>query len=137
MILIDAGPLVALFDKDDDYHSRCKKELLRVRDTLMTTWPVLTEVMYLLNFSSKAQDLCFEFLSAGGVSIDDSDAARLPRIHELMKKYRDLPMDFADASLVALSESEEISRVFTLDHKDFRIYRPRHVKSFQLIPDKL
>ena len=137
MILLDTGPLVALFDKDDDFHSICKKELARLRDALMTTWPVLTEVTYLLNFSSAALDLCFEFLEAGAVSVDSAETGRLSRIHELMKQYRDLPMDFADASLVALSESEGISRVFTLDHRDFRIYRPKHLKSFRLIPERL
>ena len=137
MILMDTGPLVALFDKSDRYHAICKKELSHLKDELKTTWPVLTEVMYLLNFSCLAQDLCFEFLEAGAVSIDASEETRLTRIHELMKQYNDLPMDFADASLVALGEEEGISRIFTLDRKDFRIYRPKSIKNFDLIPEKI
>lgn len=54
-----------------------------------------------------------------------------------MEKYRDLPMDLADATAVALAESQRISKVFTLDHRDFKIYKPAHLKSFALLPSNL
>ncbi len=137
MILIDTGPLVALFDKSDRFHKRCQMELGRIREPLLTTWPVLTEVMYLLSFSSRAQDLCLDFIESGGVDMDPTHASRLSRIHQLMHDYADLPMDFADASLVALAEDQAVTTMFTLDHKDFRIYRPKHTQRFRLIPETL
>lgn len=134
MILIDTGPLVALFDKSDRFHKRCKNELSRIREPLLTTWAVLTEVMYLLNFSTLAQELCLEFIESGAVEIYAAQATHIRRIHQLMRDYADLPMDFADASLVALAEEKAVTTIFTLDHKDFRIYTPKHSKRFQLIP---
>lgn len=137
MIIIDTGPLVALFDKSDYYHHLCKEILKHICEPLITTWPVLTEVMYLLNSSFRAQELCLEFLESGGVDIPSEDSNQLHRIHQLMKQYADLPIDFADASIVTLAERYKISNIFTLDHKHFRIYKPKHLKTFHIIPEKL
>ena len=136
MISIDTGPLVALFDKSDHYHKTCKETLKHIRESIVTTWPVLTEVMYLLNFSSLAQELCLEFIESGGVDIHSGNSNQLHRIRQLMKQYADLSIDFADASLIALAEEKRIATVFTLDHKDFRIYAPKRLKKFSLIPKK-
>jgi hypothetical protein len=135
MIIIDTGPLVALFDKSDHYHNVCKKTLKNIREPIITTWPVLTEVMYLLNFSFIAQELCLEFIVSGGINIHSENLKQLRRIHQLMKQYADLPIDLADASLVALAEEKGVTTIFTLDHKDFRIYIPKHLKAFSLIPE--
>ncbi len=135
MILIDTGPLVALFDKNDACHALCKKELASIKEPLLTTQPVLTEVMYLLGFSSKAQDLCFSFIQSEAVGIETE--LNLERIQELMKRYENVPMDFADASLVATSEDKNISHVFTIDHKDFHIYKPKHLRCYQILPETL
>ncbi|MFQ5674863.1 MAG: type II toxin-antitoxin system VapC family toxin [bacterium] len=134
MIIVDTGPLVALFDNSDHYHQPCKKTLKDIREPLITTWPVLTEVMYLLNFSSLAQELCLEFIESGGVEINSGNSGQFRRIHQLMKQYADLPIDFADASIVALSEENRLTTIFTLDYKDFRVYAPKHIKRFHLIP---
>lgn len=137
MIIVDTGPLVALFDKDDSYNKLCKSLLRQIDEPLITTCPVLTEVMYLLNFSSLAQELCLEFIESGGVEIYSESSKHIYRIHNLMKQYQDLPIDFADASIIALSEEKKISAIFTLDHKHFRIYAPKHIKTFHLIPEKI
>ena len=137
MILIDTGPLVALFDKSDRFHKRCKEVLSHIQEPLLTTWPVLTEVMYLLNFSNSAQELCLEFIESGGVDVPSVPSTQLRRIHRLMRDYADLPMDFADASLVALAEDHGITTIFTLDHKDFRIFTAQHTKRFHLLPETL
>ncbi len=136
MIIIDTGPFVALFDKSDHYHNICKATLKKIGEPIIATWPVLTEVMYLLNFSSKAQRLCFEFIESGAVDVHSENSKQLRRIHQLMKQYADLPIDFADASLVALAEEKRVTTIFTLDHKDFRVYVPKHSKAFYLIPEK-
>lgn len=137
MILLDTGPMVALFDRDDNHHSRCQKALAKIKEPLITTWAVLTEVLYLLSFSFKAQDLCLEWIEKGGTEIDAPTSKKISRIHVLMKQYQDVPMDFADASLVALAEQEKLSVIFTLDHHDFCIYRPNVRQSFTLIPSHL
>ena len=69
MILIDTGPIVAFFDRDDRYHALCVEILKEIRDPLITTWPVLTECFYLLNFSWEVQDSLWLFIQRGGIEI--------------------------------------------------------------------
>lgn len=137
MIIIDTGPIVALFDKDDQYHQHCIEILKGIKEPLVTTWPVITEAFYLLNFSSSVQDALWQFIQRGGIRIEQSEETIYIRIRELMKKYHDLPMDLADATLVVLGEEMKLSTIFTLDHKDFSIYRPKHKRRFTLIPAKI
>ncbi|MCL4535981.1 MAG: PIN domain-containing protein [Nitrospirae bacterium] len=137
MIAIDTGPIVALFDKNDDKHSLCLNIFKKIQEPLITTWPVLTEVFYLLSFSSNVQDDLWEFIERGVVSIYAIDKDLMKTCRRLMKKYHDLPMDLADATLVAVAEAENISTIFTLDHKDFRIYKKEQGKHFRLLPEKL
>jgi uncharacterized protein len=137
LILIDTDPIVALFDKDDRYHVLCVEILKEIREPLITTWPVLTECFYLLNFSWEVQDSLWLFIQRGGVEIYPIEKELLIRCRELMKQYRDLPMDLADATLVALADILEVPKIFTRDHKDFTIYRFKQKKRFTLIPEKL
>ena len=137
MIIIDTGPLVALFDASDNYHKICLDLLKDMDGPLLTVWPVLTEAFYLLGFSWKAQDNLWEFLARGGTEIADLEQSERDRCRALMKKYRDLPMDMADAALVSIAEAKKITSIFTLDHKDFSVYRPSHVKRLALIPKQL
>lgn len=137
MILIDTGPLVAFFDKDDRYHNLCIQILKEIREPLITTWPVLTETFYLLSFSWETQDSLWLFIQRGGIEIYPLEKSLFTRCYELMKQYRNLPMDLADATLVAIAEHLEISKIFTLDHKDFFIYRFKQKRRFTLLPAKL
>jgi hypothetical protein len=73
----------------------------------------------------------------GGIEIYPIEKEFLIRCHELMKQYRDLPMDLADATLVALADVLQVFKIFTLDHKDFSIYRFRQKRRFTLIPSKI
>lgn len=134
MILVDAGPLVALIHLDDRDHQRCREVLASLREPMLTVWPAFTEAMYLLGFSSDAQDALWEILQTDGlemVNLDESDARRM---RELMKKYRDLPMDLADAALVRVAERLRIRRIFTLDRRDFEVYRPGGTGRFEIVP---
>jgi uncharacterized protein len=137
MILIDTGPLVAFFDASDNYHRTCLDILKDLDAPLLTVWPVLTEAFYLLNFSWKAQDNLWEFIVRGGIEIVELQTSAMERSRVLMSKYRDLPMDLADATLVVVAETRKIKSIFTLDHKDFSLYRPSHVKRLELIPQQL
>lgn len=123
MILIDAGPLVALLHRDDQDHGQCVATLRNIRTVLATTWPPLTEAMYLLSFSAQAQDALLEMVERGAVRVLPIEESDVPRIRALIKRYRDLPMDLADATLVRVAEREGIQQVFTLDRRDFATYR--------------
>ncbi len=134
MILVDAGPLVAFLSKDDHHHGRVMEVFPLIREPMLTVWPVIAEVMYLLRTSLQAQEGIWEFLEADALLIADLGAEQRTRMRHLMRKYGDLPMDLADAGLVAVAERERISRIFTLDRRDFQVYRPAGIRRFDIIP---
>jgi uncharacterized protein len=125
MILVDTGPLIALFDPKDDQHNRCRGILKGIRESILTTTPVLTEAFHMLGPSSIGSDRLREFVEDGGMAVWFLDRAWLTRAFELMELYADHPMDLADASLVAAAEALRTRRVFTIDRKDFETYRVR------------
>jgi hypothetical protein len=133
MTLVDAGPLVAIIDVDDANHVRCKAVWKTLLPPLVTVWPAFTEAMYLLE-AFKAQDALWELALRGALSFATIDGADQTRMRELMAKYRDLPMDLADAALVRVAERERCRKVFTLDTRDFRIYRPRGIRHLEILP---
>ena len=121
-ILIDSGPLIALFDADDNYHRKIREFLKDRQYCFISTLAVFTEVSYMLNFSVRAQQDFLEWAAYHGVIISDINQNDLPRIADLTKKYADLPMDFTDATLVITAEKTGIREIISLD-KDFNIYR--------------
>lgn len=123
MILVDAGPLVALVDASDQHHSRCVDALRSFREPMATVWPPLTEAMYLLADLPKAQEALWEMLERGALRLLTLDTGDVPRIRELMKKYSNRPMDLADAALLRVAEREGIRKIFTVDRRDFSVYR--------------
>jgi predicted nucleic acid-binding protein len=125
MILIDTGPLVALFDPQDGQHERCVKVLKRIREPLSTTTPVLTEAFHMLGPSSVGSERLREFIEKDGLSVWFLSRPALIRVFELMEQYADHPMDLADASLVVAAESVSTRKVFTIDRSDFATYRIR------------
>ncbi len=133
-VLVDAGPLVALLDRSDSDHVACREAFASITESLGTVWPVLTEAIYLLRGYPVAQDALWEMIEGGALEILPLGNVDIPRIRELMHKYRDLPMDLADAALVRVAERERLRRVFTLDRRDFQIYRPARIGRFTIIP---
>jgi predicted nucleic acid-binding protein len=125
MILVDTGPLIALFDPQDSSHSRCAATLRGIREPLRTTIPVLTEAFHVLGPSSRGSGRLRDFVLNDGVAIWFFDMGALGRAFELMDVYADHPMDLADASLVVAAESLGTRKIFTIDRKDFAAYRVR------------
>ncbi|MGH9816172.1 MAG: type II toxin-antitoxin system VapC family toxin [Candidatus Acidiferrales bacterium] len=123
MILVDAGPLAALAHADDQHHAECRSALAEVREPLATVWPVLSETMYLLGRLPQSQDVIWEMFTRGFVRILPLDFPDIVRIRGLMRKYADRRMDLADAALIAVAERENIRTIFTVDKKDFAVYR--------------
>lgn len=121
-ILIDAGPLIALFDRSDQYHLKAISFLKSLERGLITTWPVITETSHMLSFSTKAQANFLEWIERGGLKIHEIEHDHISRLSELTKKYDDLPMDLADASLIVVSEIKGIHQIASID-SDFYIYR--------------
>jgi len=120
--LIDAGPLIALFNRNDKYHLKIKEFIKNYSDKLITTWPVITEVSHMLDFNIQTQIDFLTWIQLGAVEVQEIDNQDLTRIIELSKKYSDVPMDLADASLVVLSERLNIKEIITID-SDYYIYR--------------
>ena len=134
MILIDAGPLVALVDADDQHHARCVTALKALREPLATVWPPLVEAMYLLSDQPTAQEALWEMLERGAVLLLPFDLSDIPRTRELMRKYADRPMDLADAALLRVAEREGLRKIFTVDRRDFSVYRLHNRTRPTLIP---
>lgn len=129
-IVVDAGPLIALFDPDDAHHKQAGEFLRRASDArLITTSLVVGEVAAML---SDIQPNLFRFLDwlLAVVEIDDALREDLPRAIEIMKKYSDLPADLADVSLVALCERRGITTIASID-SDFAVYRLPKNRKFE------
>ena len=135
-VLVDTGPLVALLDRSDPHHLSCRETFSSLDDSLVTVWPVLTEAMYLLRAYWQAQDALWEMIESGAVQIVSLGIDDIPRMRELTRKYRDLPMDLADAGLVRVAERERLRRIFTLDRRDFQVYRPSRIGRFTILPPR-
>lgn len=135
-VLVDTRPLVALLDRSDPYHIKCQETLRSLDDSLVTVWPVVTEAMYMLRAYWSAQDALWEMIQVGAVEILPLGTDDVARMRELMRKYRDLPMDLADAALVRVAERERLRRIFTLDRRDFQIYRPSRIGRFSVLPSR-
>ena len=126
-IVIDSGPLIALFDKDDTFHKKALEFIKNLKGDLLSNFAVITEVSHLLDFNVSVQVDFLEWVSEGGVTIAEITNEDLQRIIELTEKYSDLPMDFADASLVVLCERLKIGDIASID-RDFGIYRTHDKK---------
>jgi predicted nucleic acid-binding protein len=133
-VLVDAGPMVALLDRGDPRHADCVEALKTLGDPLVTVWPAFTEAMYLLGSTWRGQKALWSRLEAGALALAPLDEDDAPRMRELMEKYRDLPMDLADAALVCVAEREDVTRIFTLDRRHFSVYRPGRRRRFAILP---
>ncbi len=131
-IIVDAGPLIALFDKDDRYHSSVIKFLKTFDGQLITSWPVITEVTHLLSFDVNVQIDFLEWLKREAVAIVNLENIHLERIIQLSKKYSDVPMDLADSSLIVIAELTNITDIITID-SDYYIYKTKNKKSLNNI----
>ena len=135
MILTDAGPLIALLDRGEEHHQACVACLAQLTGPMLTTWPAFTEAMYLLHGIGgwPLQRQLWEHVVRGTLRFHFPDEAEGKRMMELMEKYRDRPMDLADASLVTAAETLKTTSIFTLDG-DFYIYRLYGKQAFAVVP---
>jgi hypothetical protein len=121
-VVVDSGPIIALFDAGDAHHVRALEFVRHTRARLISNMAVVTEAMYVLDGSLPACKNLLAWIQAGGLTLIDPEAGDFARIAELMGKYADLPMDVTDAVVVALCERLGIVHVASVD-SDFAIYR--------------
>jgi len=123
VLIIDTGPMVALFDPRDPDFRACHEILKSIQEPLYTTEAVLTEAFHILDPNSRGAHGLMQFIREDFVSIVALSKADIGRSFELMHQYSDCPMDFADASLIVVAENMKIKSVFTLDVNDFSTYK--------------
>jgi len=138
--LLDTGPIVALFDKSDNFHKKIYNFFQENNYKLYVTWPVITEVSFLLDFNKGTQLDFIRWLETGALQVIDISLFDISILRQFMDKYSDVPMDLADASLMLLYEKLDINKIITLD-SDFYIYRNLNGKAInnlisELIPYK-
>jgi len=135
MILTDTGFFVALGNRNDKFHAQAKQQLLRLKEPLITTNPVIVETAYLL-LERSGQPAQFQFLNQlaqGRIEIFQLENHHFKRMLALMMKYAKLPMDLADASLVVLAEEMKENRILTTDFRDFSVYRWDNNQAFKVL----
>lgn len=133
MIIADTGLWLALADRKDRHHASAAAQLKTIREPLVTTWPVLAETCHLLlhRLGVDAQLRFVRALRSGVSRVWEVPPDAWPRVEALMKKYADLPMDLADASLVLLAEHLGHGRILSTDTRDFRTHRFKSRKPFR------
>ncbi len=121
-LLIDSGPLIALFDRSDKYHIKTKEFLKNFKGKLLTSWAVITEVSHILDFNLNVQIDFLKWVEMGGVKLYNIERNDLEDIITLMQNYTNVPMDLADATLMYIAHKENIKKIASID-SDFDIYR--------------
>ena len=134
-VLVDTGPLVAIVSPDDQYHETCVNALERLPGPLLTCWPVIAEAAWLLREYSLGFERLLGSIHDGFLDILPVAGREAKPIAQVMKKYASLQPQFADAMLVYLAGRENIETIFTLDRRDFRVYRSARKHRFRLIPE--
>ena len=128
-VLVDTGPLVALFVRNDPDHKRVRMWLHAFKGRLLTTWPVLTEVCHFLSPEVTLRFL--RWIDSGGATVVEMPAADLSNIIRMIEKYRDRPMDLADASLIWLAGQSGVRDILSIDTDDFAVFRTPQGKPFK------
>src|SRR5208282_42094 len=134
--LIDTGAILALLDRSDRWHNACVDAFRHLRLPLLTSEAVLTEVFHLVGDSRREMEAAWRFVRSGALVLGTIGEAELTHLHELMSRYWDCPMDFADATLVYLARRESLSVILTVDRADFATYRSEGKRQFGVVPGK-
>ena len=136
-LVLDTGPLYATLDRTDAQYQRCLDLLQDTAEPLVIPAPVLVEVDWLVHtrlhtgvFLALLDDIL-----AGAYRVEELQPEDYRRIRELCDRYADADVGFVDAGVLAVVERLNEPKMATLDHRHFRILRPRHVDSLRLLPE--
>jgi predicted nucleic acid-binding protein len=136
-VIVDAGPLVAILDQDDEHHVACIETMGRIQPPLWTTWPVLTEVAWLLRGHSQGLHQLYSACETGLLRIATQGEETLAELYRARKRFATLSLQLADLSLIVLSEREHAMPIFTLDRRDFSVVRKKSRRKLTLLPESL
>lgn len=134
-ILTDTGPLVAILSPQDEHHAACLRALRDMPGPLLSCWPVITEAAWLLRKSPRAVQQLLRSIDGGFLELLPLSGAEAEAIAALMKRYEDIHPQLADVALVYLANREKIETIFTLDQRDFSIYRSGRKSAFRILPE--
>jgi predicted nucleic acid-binding protein len=132
--MIDAGPLVAIVSRRDAQHQRCVAELDTLPTPLLTCWPVMAEAFWLVRDNQDAVAGLFRGFADNLWTIAYLGPESLPSLEAFLKRYHKIGAQLADACLVYLAEREGIDTIFTLDRRDFSVYRYARNRRLKIIP---
>lgn len=132
--VVDTGPLVALVRQREDTHAQCVSALKDLRAPLITCWPVITEVAWLLRRESGGMQVIEQLVTSGAVRIVELDADAVSWAVAFMDRYSSIGAQLADAALMFLAEREGIEVAFTLDRRDFSVYRTPDGRALTIVP---
>ena len=134
-VLVDTGPLVAILSREDEHHAACVEALRDLPSPLLSCWPVITEAAWLLRSSPRAVQQLLGSVDGRFLELLPLAGAEADAIAALMKRYADIRPQLADVAPVHLANREQIETIFTLDRRDFSIYRPGPRRSFHIVPE--
>jgi uncharacterized protein len=132
---VDTGPLVAILSSSDEHHEVCVNMLRTLPGPLFSCWPVITEAVWLLRTYQGATRQLLRSIGEGFLAVLPLAGSEAKAIAEIMKRYDDIRPQFADAALVYLANREGIDTIFTLDRRDFSVYRSARKRALRILPD--
>ncbi len=135
-VLADASPLVAILSRRDQYHRTCVEALHDLPGPLFTCWPVITEAAWLLRRDNNAVQKLLNSLNTGFLELLPLTVSDAKPIASILKKYGDIRIQLADAVLVHLAARAGLDTIFTLDQRDFSVYRLPQGKPFRILPNR-
>ena len=131
---MDTGPLVAILSRADQHHDACVEALREMPAPLLTCWPVITEAVWLLKAYPSAVQQLLRSIGNGFLELLPLGGAEAKAVADLMKKYASIRPQLADAVLVYLASREAIDTIFTLDQRDFSVYRAGR-RGLRILPE--
>jgi len=135
-VLVDTGPIVAILSRRDQYHRACIEALREMQGPLFTCWPVITEAAWLLRKGADAVQQLLRVMDAGFLELLPLTTEDTQPIASILKKYRDLRIQLADAALIHLAVRDGLDTIFTLDQRDFSLFRLPRGRAFRILPPR-
>ena len=134
-VLVDTGPLVAILSPRDEYHEACVATLRNLSGPLFSCWPVITEAAWLLRKWPRAVQQLLHSIDGELLELLPLTGREGNEVSALMRRYEEIGPQLADASLIYLANREQIDTIFTLDRRDFSIYRSGRRRPFRILPE--
>ena len=134
-VLVDTGPLVAILSRTDEHHEICVETLRQLPGPLFSCWPVITEAAWLLRAYPPSVQKLLRSLHSGFLELLPLSSLEANGLADVMRRYANLKPQLADAALIYLADRDGIDTIFTLDRRDFSVYRSGRRRPFRILPE--